>query len=45
MEKPKCEDCYWFSDVTVKCCEVDGGSEPCNPKAEACKRYEADEHT
>lgn len=36
----KCEDCYWYSDVTVKCCERDG-SEPCNPKANACDAFEA----
>lgn len=35
----KCKDCFWFSDITVNCCERDG-SEPCDPEANACREYE-----
>jgi len=38
----KCKDCYWFSDVTVKCCERDG-SEPCDPEGLACSLFEPKE--
>ena len=35
----KCKDCYWFSDITVKCCERDG-SFPCDPESEQCSAFE-----
>ena len=34
----ECKDCYWYSDVTVKCCERDG--EPCDPHHPVCSEYE-----
>lgn len=39
----KCVDCYWFSDVTVKCCEIDG-SDPCDPESDACSRFQPKEN-
>lgn len=33
-----CKDCYWYSDVTVKCCEL--VSEPANPDDDACNAFE-----
>lgn len=38
-----CKDCYWYSDVTVKCCERDGFSEPCDPEGLACSLFEPKE--
>lgn len=39
MDDMKCKYCYWFSCVTVNCCELDG-SEPCDPETEACSKFE-----
>jgi len=33
-----CKDCYWYSDVTVKCCEL--CHEPANPDDDACDSFE-----
>ena len=34
----KCKDCYWYSDVTVKCCQRDG-HDPCDPEHSACSLF------
>ena len=39
----KCKDCYWYSDVTVKCCERGSGFEPCDPEGLACSLFEPKE--
>ena len=37
----QCRDCYWYSDITVKCCELD--HEPVDPSDSACPFFEAEE--
>ncbi len=32
-----CKDCYYYSDATVKCCELI--SEPVNPDDDACNAF------
>lgn len=38
LDERKCKDCFWYSDVTVKCCERDG-SDPCDPLSPACSEF------
>lgn len=37
----QCRECYWFSDITVKCCELD--HEPVEPYDDACPFFEKEE--
>lgn len=39
IRKIKCKDCYWYSDVGVKWCELDG-HDPCDPESDGCSAYE-----
>ena len=38
-----CKDCYWYSDVTVRCCERDGGFELCDSEGLVCSLFEPKE--
>lgn len=33
-----CKDCYWYSDVTVECCELD--HEPTKAENKACAEFD-----
>lgn len=35
----QCKECYWFSDITVKCCELE--HEPAELYDDACPFFEA----
>lgn len=41
MNAKRCGDCYYYSDVTVKCCELE--HEPADPDLIACAMFEAKE--
>lgn len=43
MNSNRCRDCYYYSDVTVKMCELE--HEPANPDLIACHMFEPKEGT
>ena len=43
MNSQRCRDCYYYSDETVKTCELE--HEPADPDLIACHRFEPKEDT
>ena len=38
MSNKKCKDCYWYSNITVECCDRE--DEPAKAENEACSLFE-----
>ena len=43
LNSRRCRDCYYYSDVTVKMCEME--HEPADPEMIACHMFEPKEAT
>lgn len=41
MTNKKCKDCYWYSNITVDCCDRE--HEPAKAEDEACSLFEENE--
>ena len=41
LNSRRCRDCYYYSDVTVKMCEME--HEPADPEMIACRMFEPKE--